>query len=284
MYETNSSMGYSWDTDNNRDYCSTYVATSTLVHSGTYTTPVAYSNFVALQWPISVMWLEADLSRFDPPSAPILAPTSSTSSQSSSTTSTPSSTQGTAGGAALTSSTSIPAASTTSMPPATSSAAPSGGLSTGAQAGIGVGVAVPVVAFLGLGIWFYLYRKRAKGSKAENSDSPVDGTGRQPFGMKAELAGDEAHSPRGYRAEKGGLLHGQDGDIAELEPQRDGLNELEEQNKRMEPVELPGNAIGENAAAEVAAVQSPIGRNAGHTEGQTAARKSSRDPLVDDRL
>ncbi|KAK3114213.1 hypothetical protein LTR53_007680 [Teratosphaeriaceae sp. CCFEE 6253] len=250
--------------------------------SGTYTTGVAFSNFVALQWPISVMWREEDLSLFSPASAPILAAASTTSASDSTSTRTPTSTrtQGTSGGASLTS-TSIPAGSTTSAPSATTSAASSGGLGTGAQVGIGVGVAVPVVALLGLGFWFYLYRRKTKRSKAAgNSDSPIDGTGQQPFGMKAELPGQESHSMRGHGAEKRGLL--QHGELAELEPQRDGLNELEEQNKRMDPVELPGHAIGENAAAEMSGVQSPVDRNWENSERQTAARKSSRDPLVGD--
>ncbi|KAK3074515.1 hypothetical protein LTR53_002997 [Teratosphaeriaceae sp. CCFEE 6253] len=275
-----SSMGYSWDGTN--DFCSSYVATPTEVYSGTYTTGVPFSNFVALQWPISVMWREEDLSLFSPASAPILAGASTTSASESTEpgTRTSTRTQGTSGGASLTSA-SIPSIPTTSAPSATSSGPASGALGKGAQVGIGVGVAVPVVALLGLGLWFYLYRRKTKRGKAGgSSDSPIGGTGQQPFGMKAELPGQESHSMRGHGAEKRGLL--QHGELAELEPQRDGLNELEEQNKRMDPVELPGNAIGENAAAEVSGVQSPAERGWETTESQIAARKSSRDPLVGD--
>ncbi|KAK4574068.1 hypothetical protein LTR86_001829 [Recurvomyces mirabilis] len=256
-----SSMAYSYDGTN--DFCSMYVATSTTVRSGTYTTEVPFSNFIALQWPISVQWASSDLARFTPASAPVLVQTQTSSTVSGRSTS-----------SATASTTS--SVSSVSAAAATSSAAGGGGLSTGAQAGIGAGIGALALALIGLGIWFLLRRRRNKMSQSPPShDDATYG------GMKAELPGSQ--DTRRYSDRKG--LHGRHGEAIELESERDGLNELEGQNKqRMEPAELPGSAVGEHAAAEMAGMKSPVesdGKVTTGTEEQAAARARSEGPLAE---
>ncbi|KAK3672204.1 hypothetical protein LTR78_007957 [Recurvomyces mirabilis] len=249
-------MAYSYDGTN--DFCSI-----TTVRSGTYTTNVPFSNFIALQWPISVQWASSDLARFSPASAPVLVETQTSSTASGRSTSS-------ATASTTTSASSVDAAAATS-----SAATGGGGLSTGAQAGIGAGIGALALALIGLGIWFLLRRRRDKKSQSPPShDETTFG------GMKAELPGSQ--DTRGYSDKKG--LHGQHGDAIELESGRDGLNELDGQKKqRMEPAELPGSAVGEHAAAEMAGMKSPVesdGKAITGTEQQAAAWRSNREPLV----
>ncbi|KAK5724237.1 hypothetical protein LTR17_013523 [Elasticomyces elasticus] len=255
-----SSMAYSHGA--NYAYCSSYVATSTTVRSGTYTTPVPFSGFVALQWPISVAWQEADLNAFSPASAPVLVATQ-TSSATSNTTQPYD---------LVTSTSSVSSSSTASA--TTISNPDSSGLSTGAEAGVGIGAGILCMALIGLGIWFWLRRRKA--GRNARSETPSDEANLRSYGTKAELQGEEM---RPYGTDKKRFQDGGHGDAAELESERDGLNELEEQDKwRADPVELPGDTVGELAAADVPS--EPL-KQVEKTEGQTAARKSSKDPLVD---
>lgn len=107
--------------------------------------------------PVTLAWESTDLSKFDPPSAPLLAYRSAVATGAS-IASSPSQSPGataTEQGAAATGSS---AASKTS--------APASGLSTGAKAGIGVGVAVGVLALIGILVWAILRRRKRKQSQA----------------------------------------------------------------------------------------------------------------------
>lgn len=273
-------MAFSYD--GTREYCSTFIATSTTVQSGTHTTNIPFSNFVGLQWPISVMWRSADLNAFDPPSAPILEPAHTGIGGNGQKTKT-----GTAGGEP------VPSNSKKSTP-TTAPASPTqtrsvshkqkDQLTVGEQVGIGIGIAVPCIALLGLGIWFYLYRK--KGRRDDRAPRSPQSEGAGPFGGKAELAGQELRSMSGSAKEKAG----HNVNAAELGPHEDALNEidgLERVRGQQEPVELPGNELGELPDSNTQAAAGPqlpathVSSDAPTaTEGREAARSSSRDPLV----
>lgn len=145
--------------------------------------------------PVSVAWEEDDLTKFDPPSAPITAmkrdgwalPSSSPSQNATIT----------------------PAPSSSSSPaetPSATSPSPSpsrgGGFSTGAAAGTGVGVTV--VAFAAIGVlWWYTRRHRTRrkhdGEVAEAEEAAPyraekDGTERYEADAKGKLAEAEGKS------------------------------------------------------------------------------------------
>ena len=145
-------MGVS--SDDEHHYCSSYVHTSTQVripNSNGDSVVGAYSNFVALQWPISVQWASSDLGDFTPSGAPTLVELSSSISSNTNTPPSEHTTQ--------TSSDVVPG-------PQGHSGSHAAGhdthkeLSTGAQAGIGVGVAIVGLALIAFGIWWLLRRRR----------------------------------------------------------------------------------------------------------------------------
>ncbi|KAK5115454.1 hypothetical protein LTR62_001113 [Meristemomyces frigidus] len=260
-----SSMAYSYD--GNRDYCSMYVATSTTVRSGSQTA-APLSNFIALQWPVSVQWQSTDLDVFSPASAPLLVQTQTSSTVSGRSESL------TAARSATESRASVGAATATAA-----GSSGSGGLSTGAEAGIGAGIGALALVLIGLAIWIFLRRRRNK--RAQGRGINHDASAATYEGMKAELPGSSSEDYTGDA--KGHAM--QTGTPVELESERDGLNEMDgftTSQRRVEPVELPGNTFGEHAAAELGGGDKSHsrGRMSGkEREGQIAARRSSREPL-----
>ena len=112
--------------------------------------------------PITLAWEAKDLSKFSPPSAPLLAYRSALAtgaSIASSPSQKPGATATKHGATATGSST------------AANSPTPPSGLSTGAKAGIGVGVAIGVLALIGILVWVILRKRKRKQSEAWPSPS-----------------------------------------------------------------------------------------------------------------
>ena len=252
-----SGMGHSAPANGARHYCSTQINSETSIDASGG--QILTSGFMALQWPISVMWDQGDLKSFTPVSAPVIqaASTSATSDTSSTRTKT-----NTALPTFFTSSTSTASATHTRK-------AHNGGLSTAAQAGIGVAIGLAALAAIVLGVLLFLRRRR----KTKNNTTSNDEKDGQPYvGTKAELPAEEMqrHIPLTDIKRKPEEAH-------ELEPQVDGLHEAEEQNRVIAELE------GDHGAAEARDIKSPDGP--GHARGQSevelAGRKGSRERLVD---
>ena len=145
-----------------------YFCTGTLTHDVTSIgsddgkTTGLNGDYVFEYPPITVAWASSDLSKFDPPSAPLLAYRSAyvtVSSAASEPTQQP--------GA---SATKHPAKATGSTASGTSTE--SGGLSTGAKAGIGVGIAVVALIAIGALVWFLLKKRKSRQSASWPSPAP----------------------------------------------------------------------------------------------------------------
>jgi LPXTG-motif cell wall-anchored protein len=110
----------------------------------------------------------------------------------------------------------------------------SGGLSTGAKAGIGVGVAI-VALLLIAGAAFFFYRRRKNQRQADGGEKAAELGGSTMYGgnEKSELGSDDV---------RGGKSTGGTTDpMSELSPQREIL-EMESPDENRERVELDTNA------------------------------------------
>ena len=187
--------------------------------------------------PITLAWESKDLSKFDPPSAPLLAYRSAIATGAS-IASSPSQSPGdtaTKQGATATGSS---AASKTS--------APASGLSTGAKAGIGVGVAVGVLALIGILVWAILRRRKRKQSQAWPSPNPTAHSG----AAASEPAGEERYEKRVNDSDTRWFNYNQ--------PQQDPVHEADANASPWMRPELPSEDVRAELEASNAARHSNL--------------------------